>query len=160
MKASKRQPAAAPVQAVELEDAADLSEPITTITPRIAAIIALIAQANDGELAAIEAAAVAIVGRQAAASPEALPAAGVACLDLLASRPPWRGTTLAEMSEAIFSATRTNWSEASIRRHLLPAMRTWGIQSKARIGYYWPANCRMIHMQHQMHAPHATVTNS
>jgi len=153
MKAATKRPPAAPAAPVEVEDEAaiDTSEPITTITPRIAAIIALIAQANDGELAAIEAAAAAIVGRQAATDPPILPPAAAACMALIESRPAWRGTSIDDMARAIGDATGSAWSDDSIRSEIIPRLKAWGVENCPRLGYRLPRSARNLHITHDMH---------
>ena len=134
-----------PEDSPEIELVTEPTHPLADLSP---SLIAMLAQASPAALIAIEAAAVAITGAAPAVTPAALPPAGVACMDLLASRPPYRGTKIEEMEAAIFSATRKTWSEKSIRRNLLPLLRAWGVVNRPGIGYSWPAHCRLSQPPH------------
>ena len=134
-----------PANDADLEHLPEQPHHLAHLTPQL---VALLTHASPMALQAIEAAAVAIVGAAPVTTPAALPPAGVACMNLLASRPPYRGTSLAEMEAEIFARTGKTWSEKSIRRNLLPLLREWGVQSSPRIGYHLPTHCRLFHIQH------------
>ena len=145
-------PPAAPLQLADVGEDAPQHE-IFHLDKLASRLVVILAQATHAQLAAIEGAAVAITGAAPMSAPEALPPAGVAIMDLLMERAPYRGTTLDEMASAIYSATGKAWSEASIRRHLLPSLREeWGVKSKPRIGYYLPDHRRLFHIRHHSHA--------